>query len=97
MSASPVSAKGPSVFNGIVRHVSTNNIKVYDPASKQTLGFAIAPKFKAVFENGKQTTQIAAIHSGQYVKVYYDRKLLGLAHADRIYLLNQANRRIGKQ
>lgn len=96
--ATAVSAKHAAmVFNGIVRHVSENNIKVYDPATKQTLGFAIAPKFKQVFTPEKQTTQIAKIKPGQYVKVYYDRKLLGLAHADRIYLLNQNNAPVGKQ
>ncbi len=85
------------VFNGIVRHVSATNIKVYDPKTRQTVGFGLAPKFKNVFRANDQTTQLAAIKPGQYVKVYYDRKLLGVAHADRIYLLGQDNERIGKQ
>lgn len=32
-----------------------------------------------------------AIKPGQYVKVYYDQKMLGSRHADRILLLRQNN------
>mgnify|MGYP001544263816 CR=1 FL=1 len=38
-----------------------------------------------------------AIKAGQYVKVYYDQKALGIRHADRILLLRQNNMVMGKQ
>jgi hypothetical protein len=95
----PVLAKNASmIYTGIVVHVSTDNIKVQDPKTHKTVGFAVAPKFKNVFGGKDNTTyQMSAIKPGQYVKVYYDRKLLGVAHADRIYLLDQNNMRIGRQ
>ncbi len=93
----PALAKAPMVFNGIVRHVSADNIKVYDPKADKTMGFAIAPKFHNVFKSGGKTTQLSTIAAGQYVKVYYDRKLLGLAHADKIYLLDQGNHAYARQ
>ena len=40
---------------------------------------------------------MASLHEGQYVKVYYDQKFLGQRHADRIYILNNANMKMGKQ
>ncbi len=76
-------------FYGITRHVSTSNIKVYNPKSHQTLSFEILPKFKNVFSaDGKTTYQMSAVHAGQYVKVYYDQHFLGLRHADRIYIMS---------
>jgi hypothetical protein len=96
--AAPVAAPAASTFYGIVVHVSTSNIKVQDPKTKQTLGFTILPKFKQVFSaNGKTTYQMSAIKAGQYVGVIYDQKALGMRHADKIYLLNNANQRIGTQ
>ena len=95
--APTLAAKPPSVFNGIVRHVSANNIKVYDPKLGKTMGFLIAPKFHNVFKAGSKTTQLSTIAPGQYVKVYYDRRLLGAAHADKIYLLDQGNHPYAKQ
>jgi hypothetical protein len=81
-----------SVFTGIVDHVSSNNIKVTDPRNNDSLSFLIVPKFDQVFSSdGKTTYQMKAIHAGQYVKVYYDQKLLGSRHADRILLLRQNN------
>ncbi len=85
-------------FYGIVRHVSTTNIKVYNPQSKQTLAFVLLPKFAAVFSaNGRTTYQMAAVKPGRYVGILYDQHLLGIRHANRIYLLNGANDRIGRQ
>ncbi|MGR4065681.1 MAG: hypothetical protein ACLQPV_09600 [Vulcanimicrobiaceae bacterium] len=96
--ALPRIALASSTFYGIVVHVSTNNIKVEDPANKQTLSFEIVPKFDQVFSaNGKTTYQMSAIKSGQYVGVIYDQKFLGTRHADKIYLMNNANERIGSQ
>ncbi len=94
--AAPALAAKTRVYNGIVRHVSVNNIKVYDPRSKQTLGFIIAPKFHNVFKAGGKTAQLSTIAAGQYVKVYYDRRLLGAPYAKSIYLLDQSNRAYGK-
>ena len=85
-------------FSGITRHVSSNNIKVYDPKSHQTLGFTILPKFKNVFsDDGKTTYQMNAIHAGQYVKVIYDQHFMGMRHADRIYILRSNNSKKGQQ
>ncbi len=84
-------------FYGIVKHVSANNIKVYNPVQKKTVSFLIAPKFHNVFKKGSKTTQLSTIAPGQYVEVRYDRKLLGTAHADRIDLLDKDNRVFYKQ
>ncbi len=96
--ASSNAALAASTFYGIVVHVSTNNIKVQDSRTKQTLSFTIVPKFNEVFSaNGKTTYQMSAIKAGQYVGIIYDQKMLGVRHADKIYLLNNANQRIGAQ
>ncbi len=89
---------GSQVFQGLVRHVSANNIKVYNPDTKQTLGFALVPHFDKLFSSdGKTTRQMASLQAGQYVKVYYDQKLLGVKHADRILILNSNNMKMGTQ
>ena len=89
---------GSANFSGTVNHVSDNNIKVTDDRSHQTLSFMIVPKFDQVFSaDGKTTYQMKAIKPGQYVKVYYDQKMLGARHADRILLLRQNNSVVGKQ
>ncbi|GEM_PF-400744 len=83
---------GSATFSGIVRHVSDNNIKVYDPVAKQTLSFLILPKFDQIFStNGKTTYQMKDVKPGRYVKIYYDQKFIGARHADRILLLSQGN------
>jgi hypothetical protein len=87
-----------STFYGITVHVSTNNIKVQDPRTKQTLGFEILPKFDQVFSaDGKTTYQMSKVKAGQYVGIIYDQKGLGVRHADKIYLLDNANQKIGTQ
>jgi hypothetical protein len=91
-------AQAASTFYGIVLHVSTNNIKVQNPQSKQTLSFGVIPKFKQVFsDDGKTTYQMSAIKPGRYVRIIYDQKALGIRHADRITLLNNANEVLGHQ
>jgi len=83
---------GTATFSGIVNHVSENSIKVTDTKHHQTLSFLLVPKFDQIFSaDGKTTYQMKAIKPGQYVKVYYDQKLLGARHADRILLLTQGN------
>ena len=94
----PAFATTTSTFYGITVHVSANNIKVQDPKTKQTLSFVIVPKFDQVFSaDGKPTYQMTAIKAGQYVAVVYDQKALGVRHADKIYLLTNANQKIGTQ
>lgn len=96
--ALPQVASAASTFYGITRHVSVNNIKVYDSKSKQTLSFVILPKFDRIFSaNGKTTYQMKAIKPGRYVGIIYDQEALGIRHADKIYLLDNANERIGRQ
>ncbi|HEY1977292.1 MAG TPA: hypothetical protein VGG89_12130 [Candidatus Baltobacteraceae bacterium] len=87
-----------NTFYGITVHVSSSNIKVQDPKTKQTLSFEILPKFDQVFSaNGKTTYQMKDVKAGQYVGVIYDQKALGMRHADKIYLLNNANEKISTQ
>jgi hypothetical protein len=87
-----------STFYGITLHVSTQNIKVQDPKTKQTLSFMLVPKFDQVFSaDGKTTYQMSKVKPGQYVGIIYDQKGLGIRHADKIYILNNANQKIGTQ
>ena len=37
------------------------------------------------------------VKPGRYVAIIYDQRAFGLRHADRIYLMNSENERIGKQ
>lgn len=83
-------------FYGEVVHVSTENIKVYDPKQKQTLSFVLTPKFDQVFSaDGKTTYQMKNLKHGQYVRVVYDQKALGMRHADKIFIMNNANQKVG--
>jgi Cu/Ag efflux protein CusF len=85
-------------FYGEVVHVSVDNVKVYDPKNHQTLSFVTTPKFDQVFSaNGKTTYQMKDLKAGQYVRVVYDQKALGMRHADKIYILNNANMKTAKQ
>lgn len=80
-----------STFEGNVVHISSNNIKVKN--AKQTLSFLLVPKFDRVFSSdGKTTYQMAKLHAGRLVRVYYDQKALGARHADRILVLNSAEK-----
>jgi len=95
LTVSAVHAQGKqssTTFSGIVNHVSDANIKVTDPKTKQTLSFLIVPKFDQIFStDGKTTYQMKAIRPGQYVKIYYDQRMIGQRRADRILLLTQHN------
>ncbi|HTV72991.1 MAG TPA: hypothetical protein VME66_04715 [Candidatus Acidoferrales bacterium] len=76
-------------FQGRVVHVSTDNIKVYDPYAHKTMSFLLVPKFDRIFSSdGKTTYEMARIHSGSWVRVYFDQKFLGARHADRIIVFN---------
>ncbi len=98
--AVPLSARAgkTNTFYGITLHVSTNNIKVQDPKTKETLSFLILPKFDQVFSSdGKTTYQMKNVHAGQYVRVIYDQKGLGIRHADKIIVMTKGNKTITKQ
>ena len=89
---------GSQVFIGLVRHVSTGNIKVYNPRTHQTLSFALVPRFNNIrSRTGSTTQQMSALRPGQYVKVYYDQKFFGQKHADRIIMLNSMDDRFGAE
>jgi len=95
--ARPLPALAEPTFYGIVVHVSDNNIKVQDPRTKETLSFEIVPHFDQIFSsNGKTTYQMKELRPGKYVGIIYDQKMLGMRHADKIYILNNANQRIGQ-
>ncbi len=84
-----------STFYGEVVHVSVNNLKVYDPKNRQTLSFLLTPKFDQIFSSdGKTTYQMKHLKAGQYVGVIYDQKALGARHADKVYIMNNANQRL---
>ncbi len=81
---------GSAWVEGTLVHVSTDNIKVKDDNTGKVLGFVIVPRFGAVFKSdGSTPVDMKTLHSGQLVKVYYDQKLLGARHADRILVLNR--------
>jgi hypothetical protein len=83
---------GSQIFQGLVEHVSTNNIKVVDPKTKQTVSFVLVPHFGNVFKkDGRTTMDRKYLAEGQYVKVYFDQKALGARHADRILVLSNSN------
>lgn len=85
-------------FYGEVIHVSAENVKVIDPKSRQSLSFVLTPKFDQIFSSdGKTTYQMKDLKTGQYVRVVYDQKALGMRHADKIYILNNANMKTGTQ
>ena len=81
---------GSAWVEGTLVHISTSNIKIKDDKTGKELGFLLVPHFDQVFAaDGKTTYQMKSLHSGQLVKVYYDQKLLGARHADRILVLNR--------
>ena len=74
-------------FYGVVRHVSSTNIKVQNPRSGETLSFDMWPKFDRIFSrDGKTTYQMRDIHPGRRVEILYDQKAFGMRHADEIVL-----------
>ena len=93
LSATLPAAASEATFSGYVVHVSLNNIKVENSAG-QSLGFELVPHFDQVFQfDGKTTYQMKRIHTGTFVKVYYDQHLLGIRHADKIILIHANGRR----
>lgn len=97
LGATAAPAVAASTFYGTVIHVSDNSIKVEDTRTRQTLAFEILPHFDQFFSaDGKTTYQTKDIRAGRYVGIVYDQKFLGMRHADKVYLLNNANQRVGQ-
>jgi len=91
----PSAVWAASTFYGEAVHVSTTNIKVRDPKTGQVLSFEILPHFDQIFSpDGKTTYQMKDVHEGHYVAIIYDQKALGIRHADKIYVMSNANQRI---
>ena len=89
---------GSSWVEGTLVHISSANIKVKDDKTGKELSFLLVPHFDQVFSyNGKETYQMKSLHSGQLVKVFYDQKLLGARHADRILVLNRTEKPVKQQ
>ena len=101
VTAAPAAAAvpvGSSWVEGTLVHISTSNIKIKDDKTGKELSFALVPHFDQVFSSdGKTTYQMKSLHSGQLVKVFYDQKLLGLRHADRILVLNRIEHPVKQQ
>jgi hypothetical protein len=102
MVVAPAPAKaatvGASWVEGTLVHISSANIKVKDDKTGKELSFLLVPHFDQVFsDDGKTTYQMKSLHSGQLVKVFYDQKLLGARHADRILVLNRAQKPVKQQ
>ncbi len=91
-------AVGSSWVEGTLVHISSANIKVKDDKTGKELAFLLVPHFDQVFSaDGKTTYQMKALHSGQLVKVFYDQKLLGARHADRILVLTRGEKPVKQQ
>lgn len=89
---------GGSWVEGTLVHVSTNNIKVKDDKTGQSLSFLLVPHFNRIFSSdGKTTVQMSALRPGALVKVFYDQKFLGQRHADRILVLNRRQMPVKQQ
>ena len=89
---------GSAWVEGTLVHISATNIKIKDDKTGKELGFTLVPHFDQVFsEDGKTTYQMKSLHSGQLVKVFYDQKLLGVRHADRILVLNRGEKPVKQQ
>ena len=85
---SPANARS-SVWTGRVVHVSADNIKVHNFPGDKTLSFLLAAPFKRVYSvDGQTKYRFSDIKSGMIVKVFYDQKLFGARHADKIFVLN---------
>jgi hypothetical protein len=91
----PQVALAANVFYGELLHTSTTNVKVRDPHTGQILSFELLPHFDRVFsDDGKTTYQMRYLHNGRYVAVIYDQKAFGIRHADKIFIMNNANERL---
>ena len=83
------------MFYGETIHVSATNLKVINPKTRQTMTFLMDPNFGNIFTSDGKTKAMRKVAAGQYVGVLYDRRALGATHVDKIYIMNNANQRIG--
>jgi len=74
-------------FDGTILHISSDNIKVKgtEGGQVQILSFLYVPRVgKLTHNGGKVTRDQKMLHEGEYVRVTYDQKALGVRHADDI-------------
>jgi hypothetical protein len=74
-------------FDGRVVHVSGENLKVtgIEGGKTQTISFLMVSHVRKIFKRkGSATTQMQDIKPGDFVRVTFDQKFLGLRHADEI-------------
>jgi len=77
--APAAAAKTTWCFNGIITHVTGDNLEVRNPTG-QTVGFALISEALHVFESDRSTVALNQLHLGEDVKVIDDRTFLGVAH-----------------
>ncbi len=74
-------------FDGTIVHISSDNIKVkgMEGGQMQTISFLYVPRLgKMTHNGGKVTRDQKMLHEGEYVRVTFDQKALGVRHADDI-------------
>jgi hypothetical protein len=79
VAGSPLAANAASdhrLFDGKVVHVSSENIKVHgiEGGQAKTISFLI----------NHGTRMRHTIHAGEYVRVIFDQRFLGIRHADSV-------------
>jgi len=87
----PVAANAASsdhrTFDGTIVHISSDNIKVkgMEGGQMQIISFLYVPRVgKLTHNHGEVTRDQKMLHEGEYVRVTYDQKALGIRHADDI-------------
>ncbi len=74
-------------FDGTIVHISSDNIKVkgMEGGQMQTISFLYVGRIgKLTHNGGKVTRDQRMLHTGEYVRVTFDQKALGIRHADSI-------------
>jgi hypothetical protein len=82
-----LAASDHRTFDGTIVHISGNNLKVrgLEGGKYQIISFEYLPRFgKMTHVHGKTTTDEKDLHVGEFVRVTYDQKFLGLRHADSV-------------
>ena len=83
-----VSAKSSDhrTFDGVIVAISKVNVKVKgtEGGTVQTIGFVFKPPVGGKQTHDPSLLNSKMLHVGEYVRVTYDQKLLGLRHADAI-------------
>ena len=73
-------------FDGKIAAISKVNVKVMgmEGGKMQTIGFVFKPPVGGKQTHDPSKLNAKMLHVGEYVRVIYDQKLLGLRHADSI-------------